>query len=104
MARYVDADEFLKSMIKRFKCVPAVGVTKYIYGEECFEGEHIDTIIKEQPTADVEVVRHGEWIEITDDVYFCSKCNRTLCFGGKSKDSFPYCHCGAKMDGGKAEL
>lgn len=48
-------------------------------------------------------VVHGEWVEITCDVYYCSKCNRTIRFDGRSKDSFPYCHCGAKMDGGKAE-
>ena len=55
---YVDVDKFLKTMIEKFKCVPLVGVSKYIQGEECFEGEHLDVLIKETPTADVvEVVR-----------------------------------------------
>lgn len=58
MARYIDVDKFLKSMITKFKCVPLLGVSKYINGEECFEGEHLDSLINETPTADVvEVVR-----------------------------------------------
>ena len=69
MARYIDVDKFLKSMITKFKCVPLLGVSKYINGEECFEGEHLDSLINETPTADVvEVVRckdcavpHNQW-------------------------------------------
>lgn len=61
----------------------------------------IEALTMYKNKADYAEVKHGEWIEITDNVYFCSKCNRTICFGGKSKDFFPYCHCGAKMDGGK---
>ena len=64
--------------------------------------------------ADVVEVRHGEWVEqIRETIipveydsngdlilhkvveYTCSLCDR-LC--GKKE---PYCHCGAKMDGGK---
>ena len=59
--------------------------------------------------ADVEPVRHGKWLEETeyyaDDysecnvrkVYACSLCGRT------EKRKEPYCHCGAKMDGGKVK-
>ena len=58
MTRYIDVDKFLKSMITKFKCVPLLGVSKYINGEVCFEGEHLDSLINETPTADVvEVVR-----------------------------------------------
>lgn len=53
MTRYIDADKFLKSMITKFKCVPLLGVSKYINGEECFEGEHLNSLINEIPTADV---------------------------------------------------
>lgn len=59
------------------------------------------------PTADVEEVRHGEWIPLkqkkhwadtetisTDIVGFCcSEC------GAEEKFKHRYCHCGAKMDG-----
>jgi hypothetical protein len=119
MARYIDADEFLKSMIAKFKCVPLVGVTKYIYGEECFEGEILDAIIKETPTADVVEVKHGEWVayeceesygdgigEKATKWYKCSECG-TDALGRCYEDeyySYPlrtnYCpNCGADMRG-----
>ena len=75
--------------------------------------KHITT---EAPAADVEPVRHGEWIEewgqsylvfpmkydkyglplLQDYVsYVCSQCCR------RASEKYPYCHCGAKMDRGK---
>lgn len=48
--------------------------------------------------ADIVEVEHGYWIKgkrigINVPQYTCSKC-------GKWEDAeFPYCHCGAKMDG-----
>ena len=67
-------------------------------------------IIAEIEKADFVEVKHGEWIE-TKEWYFdeyaqseyqrkcyeCSICKRT------ELDKEPYCHCGAKMDGGKKE-
>lgn len=87
MARYIDVDKFLKSMITKFKCVPLLGVPKYINGEECFEGEHLNSLINETPTADVvEVVRckdcavpHNQWTGcpklnglVTPPDFYCS--------------------------------
>lgn len=56
--------------------------------------------IDEQPTVDVEPVRHGHWIfnpkdaiEMMFTLPKCSKC------GAESADSGNYCsNCGAKMD------
>lgn len=53
------------------------------------------------PTADVEPVRHGRWIVTGATQYFLAKCS--VC--GRIEDrrrinGYPYCHCGAKMDGG----
>ena len=53
--------------------------------------------------ADVEPVRHGEWLPHTEYGSFgpyqngwrCSLCNRTEAY------KQPYCNCGALMDGGK---
>lgn len=51
----------------------------------------------------LEPVRHGEWVKMvfTDSGKFagykCSEC------GLIAKRKFSYCHCGAKMDGGKHE-
>ena len=64
------------------------------------------------PTADVVEVKHGEWEESdiyicnsdgkpiakVDTVYVCSECGR------EESRKEPYCHCGAKMDGGKNDL
>ena len=60
---------------------------------------YVESIIKEQPAADVEPVRHGRWIvPMPPDNYtyckcVCSECKRTA---GKHKTL--YCpNCGAKM-------
>ena len=95
MARYIDVDKFLKSMITKFKCVPLLGVSKYINGEECFEGEHLNSLINETPTADVQEVRHGKWEKRKECCceYRCSVCEYELC------RTTNYCpNCGAKMD------
>ena len=67
--------------------------------------------IKGISAADVAPVRHGWWIpeEHEDRVsptmthkyrwYHCSLCGRRLIGFSNPKDA-PYCHCGAKMDGG----
>ena len=76
--------------------------------------------IKNAPTADVVEVKHGEWKlmgteKFMDGSYsskfFCSKCLREIgvCHEHKSdshkyaKSMYPYCHCGAKMDGNRRE-
>ena len=71
-----------------------------------------DTVIMEQPTADVVEVRHGEWVEKTEPLGWsdancieCSACGESwitdeeLCVDDY-KYGWRYCpHCGAKMDG-----
>ena len=62
--------------------------------------------IEYAPTADVEEVRHGEWEQnpYCKRIYFCSECGRHIEDGSCNPyEHFPYCHCGAKMDGGKKE-
>ena len=67
-------------------------------------------IIDKAPTIDAMLIKHGRWIhdgggyDGRDDWYHCSECNRTLnLICGRKLEDYPYCHCGAKMDGG-AEL
>lgn len=67
--------------------------------------------IKAAPTIDAEPVRHGRWIPRrvgADQTQFqCSECPRTIVvvndyFAKPTKwanKKYPYCHCGAKMDG-----
>lgn len=79
--------------------------------------------IKSAPTADVVEVRHGEWniisevyrmIDDVDEELFveCPFCQRRYhvpySFDDKeiieyAREEYPYCHCGAKMDG-KGEI
>lgn len=72
--------------------------------------ESILTTIKSAPTIDAEPVRHGAWTPkevgaITTE-FECSECGRTVTltndYFGKATNyassSYPYCHCGAKME------
>lgn len=68
--------------------------------------------ISDMPAADVADVVHGQWcvskIRSIETVFYCSECKRTVTVGndffGEAPKSvsaaYPYCHCGAKMDGG----
>ena len=68
--------------------------------------KQILTDIKNFPTADVEEVRQGKWVPrlaINGHIYYdCSICGRQVDTMRKQnpREIFPYCHCGAKMDGG----
>ena len=104
MARYIDAEQFLKSTISKFNCIPLVGVTSYINGEECFDGEHFDTLINEQTTADVEEVKHGKWVHTDKARHWTGKDECSECtYHSYDRDDLShlnYCpNCGAKMDG-----
>lgn len=65
---------------------------------------HIDSVRSMLKKAtDVQPVRYGRWI-IEDDVEhfiaICSECGRTE--DSRDIKDMPYCHCGARMDGDKA--
>ena len=91
-----------------------------------FAPEHynalINMLIEKQPAADVVEVKHGNWSircetqhdthtgETDEEFYLeCSECKRkewdvsqdAILMGDyrKAIADFPYCHCGAKMDG-----
>ncbi len=87
---------------------------KYSNGEQI---EYVNGILKsisvinEQPTADVEEVKHGYWATDEEDIYWGNSLKRKHCsvckarpFFDKEKREFiltDYCSdCGAKMDGG----
>ena len=61
-------------------------------------------VVRDFPAADVVPVVHGRWISFLDGdhimperYYRCSRCGRV-----ESRRQ-PYCHCGAKMDGGEVD-
>ncbi len=91
---YIDVDKFAEAICK----FPAI---------DEHSANAVISLLRSQPTADVEEVKHGEWIDniqkftspagVTKDYlvgYKCSLCGRT------ENRKEPYCNCGAKMDGG----
>lgn len=76
-------------------------MSKAFTDERGYNVVYVDDILKE-PTVDAEPVKHGYWIIIDDVEFFTAKCS--VC--GRIEDTrlindYPYCHCGARMDGGK---
>ena len=95
MSRYIDA-ELAK------KAVDIGNVADFIV-------EAMQYAIDDVPTADVEEVRHGKWLFVIgnckEEMWMCDQCERCIRSERMEKDElikrYPYCHCGAKMDGGK---
>ena len=62
--------------------------------------------IRAMEASDVAPVMHATWVFTADfgpsELYHCSRCGREEVRFGKSSiyKQYPYCHCGAKMDGG----
>ena len=95
--------------------------TPHINGETTMKC--VARAIKEVPTADVVEVRHGEWEikarsyrmldDYDEELYVeCPYCKRTFYapyeFDDEkiiayARENYPYCHCGAKMDGERKE-
>lgn len=100
MARYIDAEELeLEYYGLSIHGTMAVKSVLPIFTD----------LLEKQPTADVEEVKHGEWIHSSRgfDVgaaYECSICHSPS--GNKHfyRRSYAFCpDCGARMDGGKEE-
>lgn len=53
---------------------------------------------------DAQEVKHGEWVQnkYNKAIFHCSECGRHIEDESEYKnvlEHFPYCHCGARMDG-----
>lgn len=69
-----------------------------------------DCLIKEKIRRSFKEQKTGHWIRITNgaitEKYICSKCGRQIKDCGIENlllIKYPYCHCGAKMEGDKTE-
>ena len=102
--RYIDADKLIAEY-DRVHIGPPGGARKLMVAA---------------PTADVEEVKHGEWViksetiqlfdDVDEELYVeCPFCKRTFYVPFEfddekiiayAKKHYPYCNCGAKMDGG----
>ena len=65
-----------------------------------FALERVKSYIQKLPAADVQEVKHGEWVRDEFDMLCCSECNEEPEF----ENITSYCpYCGAKMDGKDGE-
>lgn len=100
--RYIDADKLLKELQGRYESALSwhdnVSDSNLKIRAEQAVATFLECILtlKAQSTADVEEVRHGEWLENGAN-YKCSRCGNTEPYYTDS-----YCRaCGARMDGEK---
>lgn len=89
--------------IEREAVLPAIENAVELYPSEYDE---IKSHIKAIPAANVAPVVHGEWITIekwaAKAQYKCSVCGRRIMASldvAKVMGKYPYCNCGAKMEG-----
>lgn len=104
MSRLIDADQLEDVVTKANE--QGFDITRY-------EFKRIELVLFEFPTVEAEPVRHGHWVESSEDgTLFCSECGRPTY---DTHDEFKefmgtkiialvypyYCgYCGAKMGGG----
>lgn len=91
MPRYIDADVILKDMCAW--CTNFENDMPICEEKECA----YTLLVKSAPTADVQEIKHGHWIEINNEMgmHRCSQCREIV--GGQTRSRF--CpNCGAKMD------
>lgn len=100
MSKYIDADKLQETVYKRVNNPAIRG--------------WLNSLINEQPTADVKEVKHGCWIDVPlnvyNDMYKMNRYNkRTKCSVCEYVMPYEYprfhiCpNCGAQMDGGVKE-
>lgn len=100
MARYINTDNLINELSAACMPIYEKGITG-ILGDN----SSIADIINEQPTADVQEVKHGEWLKPSNDSvdskqWICSECKgltETAYYCGHCY--YNYCpNCGARMD------
>ena len=95
MTKYIDADNLINELSAACMPIYEKGITG-ILGDN----SSIADIINEQPTADVQEVKHGEWQEDVLDNIICSACGESFNICDNDTERFIYCpSCGARMDG-----
>ena len=103
MKRYIDANKLIDDLNYSTQNTWGKGLGYSWWSHSVKLKDNMVECINDQPTADVEEVRHGEWIETyrglcpREKVIVCSLCGRV------EEQKEPYCNCGAKMNGSKTE-
>lgn len=85
---YIEREALINKIHKRFRPDTKLSAV-YLVG-----------LIGDEPTADVQEVRHGKWCHIDADEWCCSYCGHVVSTEGSwEKPTKKYCsECGAKMD------
>lgn len=91
MARLIDADALERDIRKDAYCL--------------YEADDAIAFVRDAPTVDAELIRHGHWIKCADGYTRCSRCRRAMAYGDErgihklDTTMLKYCFkCGAKMD------
>ncbi len=112
MPRYIDVSK-----------IKLVSITLDADGDALVSLSDVRKAIEQTPTEDVVEVRHGEWEikseihrmfdDVDEELYVeCPFCKRTFHVPYEFEDekvfayareNYPYCNCGAKMDGERKE-
>lgn len=101
MPKYVDLDKLVNRLKEH-----CTTIVKERWFDDYVHG-YSDTIsdIMDEPTADVQEVKHGKWTLRHEGTYkrakcYCSVCGKSNGIGGIiNNQKKPYCpNCGAKMD------
>jgi len=114
MSRFIDADKLSKQIEELYLDGDSASNHFCINNEDTLIGKfQVLDLIFDQPTADLEEVKHGEWIRTgwqkggygtknPEIEYKCSECKRNKNFLRKTQKLPKYCSkCGARMDGGE---
>ena len=115
MSEYIDKSKAVgEGYLQDWYISSVVGDVEPVWTEAHIDKLANDFIVipKDMPAADVAPVVHGRWVhspspyDKRDDFWFCSECGRTINIicGDKLLSNYPYCHCGAKMDGGDTDV
>lgn len=95
MAEYIEREAAVE-IVEKYSLANGSVLGRHSGLADCIASE-----IASLPAADVAPVVHGRWISFLDGdhivlqwFYRCSHCGRV------ESRRHPYCHCGAKMDGG----
>lgn len=120
MPEYIEREALIEKISSISVTVMGVRSGKTLFNEALKSyREAVLKNIKEAPTADVVEVRHGEWLlksriykmpdDFDEEFYVeCPFCQRTFYVPFEfekekmlayAKENYPYCNCGAKMDG-----
>lgn len=108
MSEYISRDEAINAIKSLESNMPAKD--NYAKGYDAALGRVLIAVREVSPVTDVQSVKRGRWVhdgsgyDRRDNWYHCSECNRALnLICGEKLEDYPYCHCGARMEGDSLE-